>query len=128
MNEYMLSLELGKFETGYTNSNDPAKFHKKEIKRYKELVFDAQNRIIDHKVDIDKRSQWIKELKAKGRAKHDPIFEKAFILYYMDQQKKLHIEIQKRKNEIEFYIRILHQIQNGYEPRPVLVLPEPSLN
>jgi hypothetical protein len=128
MNDYMFSLELGKFDTDYTNSKDPAKFHKDEIKRYKELVIDAQDRMIDHKVAIDMRNQWIKQLKAKGRAKEDPIFEKAYILYYMDQQKKLHIEIQKRKNEIQFYKRMLYQIENAYEPRPVLVLPEPSLN
>ena len=127
MNDYMFSLELGKFDTGYTNSKDPAKFQKDEIKRYKELVIDAQDRMIDHKVAIDMRNQWIKQLKAKGRAKEDPIFEKAYILYYMDQQKKLHIEIQKRNNEIQFYKRMLWQIENTY-PRPVLVLPEPSLN
>jgi hypothetical protein len=127
MNDYMFSLELGKFDTDYNNSKDPAKFHKDEIKRYKKLVVDAQDRIIDHKVAIDMRNQWIKQLKAKGRAKEDPIFEKAYILYYMDQQKKLHIEIQKRNNEIRFYKSMLWQIENTY-PRPVLVLPEPSLN
>lgn len=128
MNDYMFSLELGKFETGYTASEDRAKFHKNEIKRYKELVVDAQDRIIDHKVAIDMRNQWIKQLKAKGRAKEDPIFEKAYILYYMDQQKKLDIEIQKRKNEIQFFKRVLNQIENAYEPEPFLVLPKLSLN
>ena len=124
----MFSLELGKFHNDYTNSNDPAKFHKSEIKRYKKLVVDAQDLIIVHKVAIDMRNQWIKQLKAKGRAKEDPIFEKAYILYYMDQQKKLHIEIQKRYNEIEFFNRVQYQIENAYEPEPVLFLPEISLN